>query len=175
MSSPDDDDPAGLREQLRWLEVEIRKEQQMRQGELSGDPHWAEYLASVAHRPRFDLDSLCRARADILARLGPQAQSQETPHPEHPADLAELATAIRSKSPSKRRVPNLLDLIASKMEGRREISLHFDDIRECSHAGVDVGEDAVEKTIQDARKAITGLPYSLHQSGHYLIVRRNPS
>jgi hypothetical protein len=106
------------------------------------------------------------------------------PKPPRPTTLAELAAAVRAKSPRSRNVASFLELIdlSIKPEDAGEsaflpVTIHFDDIREKCHAGGDVDDDTVErKTLIPARRQImkARLPYRFNKSGSCAVVQRIP-
>jgi hypothetical protein len=94
-----------------------------------------------------------------------------------PRSLADLAISIRAKNPRGGKVPKLLKLIDEKIKDRDEVEINFDDIRERCHDERDVYDDAVEDTIEKARREImkVELPYTLSKNGCDLIVVRHLS
>jgi hypothetical protein len=81
---------------------------------------------------------------------------RRTRKPPRPRTLKELAAAIRRDHPRRRNVHRFLDLIADNDE------VSFEEIADKVHQA-NVEDDAIEKTIGKARKAIVGaiLPVSL--------------
>jgi hypothetical protein len=100
----------------------------------------------------------------------------EAPGQGSPTTLSELAAMLRTKSPHRRKVVAFLELMDSKIKDKRPVTIHFDDIREKCHAGFNVENDTVEKTIKEARKKIrlARLPYSITQSGFTAVVQKLP-
>jgi hypothetical protein len=84
--------------------------------------------------------------------------------------LRELAAKIRREHPRQRKVPKFLELIAEQDE------VGFDEIADKVH-GAPVDDDAVEKTVLAARKAIVEahLPLAIHVSGRRVLKKYLPA
>jgi hypothetical protein len=61
-----------------------------------------------------------------------------------------------------------------RIKGYQPAVIHFDDIRESCHGEANVNDETVEKTIVRARQRIVGagLPYTVRQSGHTVVVKK---
>jgi hypothetical protein len=127
-------------------------------------------------------------RADSLST--PPAQQQPEPirlkisptrlrksKPPRPKTLKELVAQIRLDSPRGRNVASSLEMMDDRIKDERPIAIHFDDIRETCHDGANVNDDTVEKTISRSRQQIrlARLPYTVKQSGHTVVVQKNPA
>jgi hypothetical protein len=86
------------------------------------------------------------------------------PRPVRPKTLRELAAEIRRDHPRQRNVPGFLELIEEKSE------VDFDEIADKVH-GARVDDDAIEKTVIGARKAIVKarLRFAIHISGRQVL------
>jgi hypothetical protein len=100
------------------------------------------------------------------------------PKPPRPTTLAELAAAVRAKSPRGRNVASFLELIDRSTPSFLPVTIHFDDIRTICHAEGNVDDDTVErKTLIPARREIlkARLPYRINKSGSNAVAQRIPS
>jgi hypothetical protein len=99
---------------------------------------------SPAPTPRGDEQAAETASGIPKATKSKRTQKRR---PARPKTLHELADAIRRDRPRQRNVPKFLDLIAD------ENVVDFNDIRDKVH-GAKVDDDAIKKTISNARAAI---------------------
>jgi hypothetical protein len=114
-----------------------------------------------------------RTRPPATGSVAPKPErprkAGRTKKPPRPTTLKELAAAIRRDHPRQKRVPRFLDLIADNDD------VSFEEIEEKAHQAV-VVDEAIEKTIAKARKAIIGarLPIALVVSDRRVSKRTIP-
>jgi hypothetical protein len=123
-----------------------------------------EEAAAILIQARFELPPDLAATIQAIAKGAKPTRPAEmrtrkarrTKKPPRPTTLKELAAAIRRDNPRQKRVPKFLDLIADNDD------VSFEQIATVAHEAV-VEDEAIEKTITKARKAIVGarLPIAL--------------
>ena len=112
----------------------------------------------------YDADNAKNNVKDIVKDKDPTlAPSGERIDPPAPTNLAELADRIRSERPRMRNVPRLLEYMVTRGKAT------FEELKKHVHEA-SVEDDALERAIVDARKAIVsaGLPIGLHVSDRCL-------